>query len=95
MAILSIRVPYEVDQKLVKWAKMEKKDKSTAARELMEYGWTFVLLEQYRGGKISIGKLAQELKLAISETMDLVVRYGIQVHLDYEDYLTGLRNIRK
>ena len=95
MAILSIRVPYEVDQKLVKWAKMEKKDKSTAARELMEYGWTFVLLEQYRGGKISIGKLAQELKLAISETMDLVVKYGIQVHLDYEDYLTGLRNIRK
>lgn len=95
MAILSVRVPYEVDQKLVKWAKMEKKDKSTAARELMEYGWTFVFLEQYRQGKISLGKLAQELRQSISETMDLVVRYGIQAHLDYEDYLSGLRNLRK
>lgn len=95
MAILSVRVPYQVDQKLIKWAKMEKKDKSTAARELMEYGWTFVFLEQYRQGKISLGNLAQELRLSISETMDLVVKYGIQVHLDYEDYLTGLENLRK
>ena len=64
-------------------------------RELMEYGWTFVLLEQYRQGKISLGKLAHELNLSVSETMDLVVKYGIQVHLDYEDYLKGLEHLRE
>lgn len=96
MTTLSLRIPRDVAQKLVKWARMgQAKDKSTAARELMEYGWTFALIEQYRKGRLSLGRLSQELGLSISETMDLLAEHGIQGHLDYEDYLKGMEQIRK
>lgn len=95
MTTLSLRIPRDVAQKLVKWAHMgQPKDKSAAARELMEYGWTFALMEQYRKGRLSLGKLSQELGLSISETMDLLTEHGIQGHLDYEEYLKGLEHIR-
>ena len=95
MTTLSVRVSKDMGQKLIKWAQRNKADKSTAARELMEYGWTFVLLEQYRQGKLSLGKLARELGFSISETMDLVAAHGAQMRLDYADYLKGLEHLRR
>ena len=96
MTTLSLRIPRDVAHKLARWANMgQTKDKSAAARELMEYGWTFVLMEEYRKGRLSLGKLSQELGFSISETMDLLTEHGIQGHLDYEDYLKGLERLRK
>jgi predicted HTH domain antitoxin len=70
-------------------------DKSSAARELMEYGWTFALLEQYRTGKLSLGRLAEELDLSVSETMDLLAAHGVHSTLSEDDFLTGLEHLRK
>lgn len=96
MTTLSLRVPSAVVQKLAKWAKMGKtKDKSSAARELMEYGWTFALLEQHRTGKLSLGRLAVELDLSVSETMDLLAAHGVHSTLSEDDVLTGLEYLRK
>lgn len=96
MMTFSFRFPDDVAQKLFKWAKMDKKkDKSTAARELVEYGWIFVLLERYREGRMSLGSLAQELDLSLSETMDFLTRHGLRSPLDYSDYLSSLENVRK
>ena len=96
MTTLSLRVPNSVAQKLTKWAKLGKrKDKSTAARELLECGWTYVLLEQYRQGILSLGRLAEELDLSISETMDLVAKHGAHVPLTQDDYLKSLETARK
>lgn len=96
MTTLSLRVPNSVAQKLAKWVKLGKrKDKSTAARELLESGWTYVLLEQYRQGALSLGRLAEELDLSISETMDLAAKHGAHVSLTYDDYLKSLDVSRK
>ena len=68
---------------------MVKKDRSTVARELMEYGWEFMMIKLYRDGKLSLSSLAEKLELSISETIDLLAEFGIESPIDYDDYLKG------
>lgn len=95
MTTLSLRLPESVFQKLVKWARLAHKDKSSAARELMECGWRFVLLEAYRDGKLSLGALAQELGSSVSETMDLLAQHGLSARVGYDDYLQSLKHVKR
>ena len=64
-------------------------DKSTVARELIEYGRTHLVLKLYKEGRISLEKTAKELELSISETIDLLAEFGIKSPITYEDYLKG------
>ncbi len=95
MNVMSLRLSPEEQKHLMRWAKEEKKDKSQAARELMEYGWKFAFLERYRQGKISLEILAKELKLSVLEAMDFLGEHGAATALDYDTYLQGLENLRK
>ncbi len=52
-------------------------------------------VESYRKGKISIGKASELAGISISEMMDRLSDFGIKSNLDKEDYLEGLKNIRK
>lgn len=94
MSVMSLRLNAEEKRHILKWAKKEGKDQSQAARELLEYGWKFTLLESYREKKISLGRLAEELNVSASEAMDFLARHGIQSTVDYADYLEGLENLR-
>ena len=67
----------------------EKDDRSSAARKLIDYGWIYFILKNYREGKISIGKAAKELNLTITETIELLSDLGIKSPISYEDYLEG------
>ena len=40
---------------------MSHKDKSTVARELIDYGWEFLMIKLYREGKLSLSTLADIL----------------------------------
>jgi len=68
---------------------MVHKDKSTVARELIEYGWEFLMIKLYREGKLSLSTLATRLELSLSETLDLLAEFGIESPIDYDDYLKG------
>ena len=70
------------------------KDKSTVARELIREGWNFLMIRQYRQGKLSLGTLAERLDLSLSETIDVLSDLGIQAPIEYEDYLKGLAVFR-
>ena len=70
-------------------SKMVHKDKSTVARELIEYGWEFLMIKLYREGKLSLSTLATRLELSLSETLDLLAEFGIESPIDYDDYLKG------
>ena len=76
-------------------SKKDNGDKSSAARKLIDYGWIYFTLKNYREGKISIGKTAKELNLTISETIDLLSDLGIKSPITYEDYLEGQKNAEK
>lgn len=64
-------------------------EKSAAVRELIEQGWTYLILKAYKEGKISTGKAAKELNVSISEFIDILAELGIKSPITYEDYLEG------
>ena len=86
---VSIRLK-ETEIKFIKELSKKKNiDKSTAARELIEYGKVYFTILLYKDGKVSLGKAAKELELSISETIDLLAEFGIKSPLSYADYLKG------
>ncbi len=90
MSVISLRLKERESRKLQELSIEEQKDKSTVARELIQEGWNFLMIRQYRQGKLSLGMLAQRLDLSLSETIDVLSDLGIQAPIEYEDYLKGL-----
>lgn len=70
-------------------SKKENGDKSSAARKLIDLGWVYFIIKNYKEGKISIGKAANELNLTMTEMIDLLADLGIKSPITYEDYLEG------
>ena len=83
---------HELDH-INKLSTARKLDKTAAARELIEFGWTYYVLEQYKQGKFSMERTAKELHISISELIDLLAKFGIKSPILYEDFLEGLKNI--
>ncbi len=95
MPVLSVRLEEKDFEKLRELAGKEKKDQSTMARELIAYGWKYLMVRRYREGKLSLGKLAKELGQSLSETIDLLAEMGIEAPIDYDDYVKGYETLRR
>ncbi|HMD85942.1 MAG TPA: UPF0175 family protein, partial [Terriglobia bacterium] len=78
MGVISLRLKDRDLERLDELSKALHKDKSTMARELLEYGWDFLMLEYYKEGKLSLSGLAKKLDLSISEAIDLLKERGIE-----------------
>ena len=87
---MSVRVSSEGGCRLRELARREKEEVSTLARELMDYGWVFLMLRDYRAGRVSLGTFAQKLDIALSEAIDLLAELGVRSPVEYDDYLKGL-----
>ena len=90
MSVISLRLKEREMKRINELSKMVHKDKSTVARELIEYGWEFFMIKLYREGKLSLSTLATRLELSVSETLDLLAEFGIESPIGYDDYLKGL-----
>jgi hypothetical protein len=88
--MVSVRVSSEGRRRLRELARREKKEVSTVARELMDYGWVFLMLRDYRAGRASLGTFAQKLDTSLSEAIDLLAELGVRSPVEYDDYLKGL-----
>lgn len=92
---LSIRID-DTDYKfLSSLAKEEKEDISKAVRELVDLGRVLLAIEKYRKSEASIEKAAKIAGASISKMMAVLKEYGVEANLEYEDYLKGLKTIRK
>lgn len=91
--IVSFRFKKHELEHIKKLSTVKKVDRTTAAKELIEYGWIYYVIKQYREGKFSLEKTAKELHISISEIIDLLAEVGIKSPISYEDYLEGLKNI--
>jgi predicted HTH domain antitoxin len=89
MGVISLRLKDRDMERLQELSRLEHKDKSTVARELIEYGWDFLMVKHYKEGKLSLGGLAKKLDISISETIDLLSELGIEAPIEFEDYLKG------
>lgn len=86
---VSIRLKEKEIRFIEELSEKQKIDKSTAARELIEYGKIYLAIKLYKEGKNSLEKTAAELDLSISETIDLLAEFGIKAPIEFEDYLKG------
>ncbi|MBI4043561.1 MAG: UPF0175 family protein [Candidatus Diapherotrites archaeon] len=93
--VLSMRIDKE-DLDFVNLEAVEKKaDRTTVIRDLIGKGRVHLAMEQYRCGKVSIGKSAQKAGLTISEMMDKLAEFGVKSPVTKEQYLHGLKNAKK
>ncbi len=93
--VMSLRLTEHEKEILKKLADEEGKDLSTTARELIEYGRKYRMLQLYKDGKISLGKAAQVLDMPLTDFIDLLNEFGIRANIDYEDYLQGIKNLEE
>jgi len=89
MSVMSIRLKEKDLKRITELSQMSKKDRSTVARELIEFGWKFMMIRLYKEGKLSLGRLSEKLELSLSETIDLLAEFGIEAPIEYDDYLQG------
>ncbi|MBI5047810.1 MAG: UPF0175 family protein [Deltaproteobacteria bacterium] len=92
---LSIRIDDDDYKFLSVLAKEEKEDVSKAVRELVDLGRVMLAIEKYKKSEASIEKAAKIAGVSISKMMDIFKEYGVEANLEYEDYLKGLKTIRK
>ncbi|MEK6681500.1 MAG: UPF0175 family protein [Nitrospirota bacterium] len=91
---LSIRVDDDDYQFLSSLAKEEREDVSKAVRELVDLGRIMFAIKKYKKSEASIEKAAKLAGVSISKMMDMLREYGIEINLEYEDYLKSLKAIR-
>lgn len=92
---LSIRVSDDDYHFLLSLAKEEKRELSKTVREIVERGRTMLAIETYKKSKASVEKAARIAGVSISEMMEILREHGAEANIEYEDYLKGLRNLRK
>lgn len=68
--------------------------RSEALRELIDEGRKMKSIELYRQGKVSLGLGAKIARLSISEYIDLLKEYRIQINIDIEDARKALQYAR-
>jgi len=95
MGVVSVRLKDGQIKYIEKVAKKEGKGKAEIMRDLIEYGFDYIMIKEYKEGRVSLEKLAAELSLSVSETIDLLADYGIKAPIDYEDYLKGYETLKK
>ena len=52
-------------------------------------------IEKYKKSEASIEKAARIAGVSISKMMDIFKEHGVEANLEFEDYLKGLKTIRK
>ncbi|MCL4386241.1 MAG: UPF0175 family protein [Cyanobacteria bacterium] len=95
MSVMSLRLNKEEINRISKLSAQKKEAKSEIIRELLNEGWMFYWLKLYSAGKVSVGKMAEELDLSVNEALDLLAEFGIESSIRYDDYLAGFENLKK
>ena len=95
MSLLSIRLKEKGLERIKELSKLRKEDKSTAAKQLMDFGWDYLMVKLYKDGKLSLGKLSEKLELSMSETLDRLAEFGVTAPIEYEDYLKDSEYLKK
>ncbi len=94
-SVISLRLKEQEKMHIRDVARQTNKDKSTVARELIEYGWRYLVIQRYKEGRISLSKTAKELRMSISECIDFLTEFGIKSPITFEEYIAGEESLKK
>jgi len=92
---LTISVRYEYAKDLDFITELMGLNKSETLRELIDEGRKMKSIELYKQGKISLGLGAKIARLSLSEYIDLLKEYKIQINVDIDDTKKALGYARK
>ncbi len=93
--VLSVRIEEDDLAFIKKESKEENLDKAKILREIVKKGRLQIAIEQYKSGKISLGKASEKSGLTISEIIDKLAELGIKNPMTKEQYFQGLKNLEK
>ena len=92
---LSMRISDDDYRFLSTLAKEGRGDVSKTVRELVEKGRVMLAVDEYRESKASLEKAAKIAGVSIPEMMEILKKHGVEANVEYEDYLKGLKSLRK
>lgn len=91
---MTISVRYEHTNDLKFMTELMGLNRSEMLRELIDEGRKMKSIELYKQGKVSLGLGAKLAGLSISEYMDLLKEYKIQINVDIDDAKKALEYAR-
>jgi predicted HTH domain antitoxin len=92
---MSVRMDRENYEFLHKIAKEQGTDLSKAVRDTVTRGRILLAVERYKKGEASLGKAAELAGLPVGQMMTILTEFGVEIRLEKEDYLEGLKNLQK
>ncbi len=92
---IRIRIDRDNHEFLTEITKEERSDLSKAVRDMVTRGRILFAVEKYKKGDVSLGKAAELAGLPLGQMMALLAEFGVESRLEEEDYLQGLRNLKK
>jgi predicted HTH domain antitoxin len=96
---LTSRLPDDMAKQIEEIAKIEKLDKSSVIRRLLDKGiiqWKQdFALKLYQNGEASLGKAAEISSLSIWEFLDKLAEKKIPLNYDIEDFLKDIETVEK
>jgi predicted HTH domain antitoxin len=95
--IMTFRLPDEMAKTIEEIAEIEKLDKSSVIRRLLDKGITQwkeeFALKLYQDREVSLGRAAEIASLSIWEFLDKLAEKNIPINYDTDDLLHDLQNI--
>lgn len=91
---MTISVRYEHTNDLKFMTELMGLNRSEMLRELIDEGRKMKSIELYKQGKVSLGLGAKLSGLSISEYIDLLKEYKVQINIDIEDAKKALEYAR-
>lgn len=95
MKTTSFRLDDKEIKRIEKLAEEEGEDKSRSVRELLDYGWEYMMIRKYKEGKLSLSRLSQELEKPINEVIDLLADLGVESPIEKDEVMEGYRALKK
>jgi predicted HTH domain antitoxin len=92
---MSIRMDRDNYEFLSELTREERTDLSKTVRELVTRGRVLLAIEKYRSGEASLGRAAELAGLPLGQMMTVLADFGVESRLEKEDYVQGLKNLRK
>lgn len=92
---MSIRMDRDNYEFLSELTREERSDLSKTVRELVTRGRVLLAIEKYRSGEASLGRAAELAGLPVGQMMTVLADFGVESRVEKEDYVQGLKNLRK
>ena len=99
MALISTRIPEDIDKELTWYADKERIGRTIALRKILEIGLKQIkieyVLDLYKRGKITLMMAAEIAELSLWEILDIVKERRIPMNYTLEDIEKDLEVIKK